>query len=107
MKLLSVQSCVSGLAGKPVVITDRIYRSAPTNPIKTSHHVWIRSATAGDEAVVGIVPPSLAVVPQQMPPPLAKILVYQNQTTTDRIEPEPPTLRIADLTRMPGRTSFS
>lgn len=49
-KLLSVQSCVSGRAGKPVVITDRIYTSSP---IKTSHHIWIRSATAGDEAVAG------------------------------------------------------
>lgn len=48
----------------------------------------------------------LAVVPQQMLPPLAAISVYQNQTTTDRIYPEPPTLRIADPTRTPGRRLF-
>lgn len=53
MKLSSVQSCVSGRTGKPAVITDRIYTSAPTDPIKTSHHIWIRSGTAGDEAVAG------------------------------------------------------
>lgn len=65
----------------------------------------MRSATAGDEAVAGT-----HTFGHRSPTDAASAsrdLVYRNQTTTDWIEPEPPTLRIADLTKMPGTTAFS